>query len=320
MYCGKHGILEEREKLTASRLTRFRSNLKKRMVAISASCNWEKGRRDRVAWSSSLDQSSIYGSAAGRPIGIISAKRLHAKPQQAELKVIEELCIAPKDYQLHASANIQRARAGYARGLLLGDDPGNGKRLPAMIECVRLRRQADRFSAVVVPASCIDQWSEEFRKFFKPNTVKVRVIRDATIPPQTIVRSDVVIVSYGFMMYQYRKQIAYLRQVGKWEKKREGETPTRPMLSILSEVFLDGVHGLTVVFDECNAIKNRNSLTHAAAVYFWSHFEACLLLTGSPIDNTWDDPFGLYQVMEGHQIRNFQQFRKVFGVPDDKYK
>lgn len=76
------------------------------------------------------------------------------------------LAIEPKQYQYHALGMIERAGASKSKTLLLGDPPGIGKTLPAMMAIVKAMLEAQRFSIVVAPASCLDQWAREFSRFF----------------------------------------------------------------------------------------------------------------------------------------------------------
>lgn len=51
---------------------------------------------------------------------------------------------------------IERAGVSKLKTLLLGDPPGIGKILPAMMAIVKAMLEAQRFSIVVAPASCLD--------------------------------------------------------------------------------------------------------------------------------------------------------------------
>jgi superfamily II DNA or RNA helicase len=76
--------------------------------------------------------------------------------------------IQPYDYQYRAQHNMELSKQLRFKGMLLGDAPGNGKTLPAMMEIVKARVNARRFSCVVASASCLDQWLKEVGIFFKP--------------------------------------------------------------------------------------------------------------------------------------------------------
>ena len=76
------------------------------------------------------------------------------------------LAVQPYDYQLKAQGMIEFARDSAFKGILIGDPPGLGKTIIAMMAMVKAIAQAKRFSVVVVPPSCVKQWYDEFGKFF----------------------------------------------------------------------------------------------------------------------------------------------------------
>jgi SNF2 family DNA or RNA helicase len=78
------------------------------------------------------------------------------------------LAIEPKSYQDTALGKIEYLDKSPSRAIILGDPPGLGKTLPAMMAIVKAIATAKRFSIVVVPSSCVDQWKSEFAKFFLP--------------------------------------------------------------------------------------------------------------------------------------------------------
>jgi superfamily II DNA or RNA helicase len=63
---------------------------------------------------------------------------------------------------------VERSRDGPLKALLIADPPGVGKTLISMMAVVKAIPSARRFSIIVVPPSCVDQWYSEFNKFFVP--------------------------------------------------------------------------------------------------------------------------------------------------------
>lgn len=108
------------------------------------------------------------------------------------------------------------------------------------------------------------------------------MVRDPTIPPTTLLNYGVIITSYAFVMSQCRKTLKFVHSVDD-VKKKCGLIPERPDVSIFSEIFYwhDGVKSPYLILDDVNAVKNARSLPFEAV------FELrCLMLPGSPIDNT----------------------------------
>lgn len=55
-----------------------------------------------------------------------------------------------------------------------------------------------------------------------------------------------------------------------------------------------------MILDDAHTIKNRNTRTFAAVNALRGQFEGCLALTGTPLDNTWEDGYALPSLLEGH--------------------
>lgn len=67
-----------------------------------------------------------------------------------------------------------------------------------------------------------------------------------------------------------------------------------------------------MIIDEAHIIKNRNTRTFAAAAALGGQFEGCLALTGTPLDNTWEDEYALLSLLKGHPIADFNIFLSTF--------
>ncbi|KAK2676361.1 SNF2, N-terminal [Fusarium oxysporum f. sp. vasinfectum] len=67
-----------------------------------------------------------------------------------------------------------------------------------------------------------------------------------------------------------------------------------------------------MILDEAHVIKNRNTRTFAAVTALREQFEGCLTLTGTPLDNTWEDGYALLSLLKGHPITSFKIFQKIF--------
>lgn len=66
-----------------------------------------------------------------------------------------------------------------------------------------------------------------------------------------------------------------------------------------------------MVLDEAHVIKNRNIRTFAAVTALREQFEGYLTLTGTPLDNIWEDGYALLSLLKGHPITSFKIFQKI---------
>ncbi|KAF4629929.1 hypothetical protein G7Y89_g8210 [Cudoniella acicularis] len=239
--------------------------------------------------------------------------RLHSTPANRE--PCPHLAIKPKDFQNTALAKIEYSRNNPSKLVIIGDPPGLGKTLPAMMAVVKAIPDAHRFSIVVVPLSCVEQWQLEFEKFFLPDAVRVFVLRDPNTSPLELLKYDVVLVTYSFVMSQYRKLHKYVDTVAKIKQRGVPQVLERPGLSIFSEIFYaqEGVKCPYIILDESNAIKNTSSVTFAAILELRQLADVCVMLTGSPVDNTWIDLYGFLQFGEGHSIRSKRIMLDIFA-------
>lgn len=73
-----------------------------------------------------------------------------------------------------------------------------------------------------------------------------------------------------------------------------------------------------LVLDEVTALKNSNSVTFAAILALRSISDTCIMLTGSPVDNTWMDIYAYIQRMSNQMIDHKSLMRDTFATYDDK--
>ncbi|MCJ1435725.1 hypothetical protein MMC27_005100 [Xylographa pallens] len=240
---------------------------------------------------------------------------LHHIPTAGKPTPCPHLAIEPKAYQYTALAKIEHNRASLLKAVLLGDPPGLGKTLPSMMAVVKAISTAKRFSIVVVPSSCSDQWKSEFAKFFLPDTVRVFVLRDPNTSPLELIKYDVILVSYSFVMSQYRKLCNYVDGIAEFKHNNSGRHLERPNLSIFSDIFYaqENITSPYLVLDEVTAVKNAGGITFAAIEKLRSLADMCIMITGSPIDNTWIDQFAYLQFVQGHEIKTRREMLSVFA-------
>jgi SNF2 family DNA or RNA helicase len=119
---------------------------------------------------------------------------------------------------------------------------------------------------------------------------------------------DVILTSYGFVMNQYRKMCQYVNRVEEFKQNGQSIRPLeRPSLSIFSEIFYQQYTESNLKFpylilDEVTAIKNCDSITFGALRELRMLADACVMLTGSVVDNTWFDLFAFIRLVLSHTI------------------
>lgn len=144
------------------------------------------------------------------------------------------------------------------------------------------------------------------------------VLRDPNTSPFEILKHHVVVTSYHFVMNQARKRQAFIDRLDDIRFNGSNVRPLpRPKLSIFSELFENhGVKFPYLVLDEVNAVKNTSSATFKAMQILRKQCEYCIMLSGSPIDNTWVDLFAITQFIHGHPFDTLSKFQFAFGTED----
>lgn len=67
------------------------------------------------------------------------------------------------------------------------------------------------------------------------------------------------------------------------------------------------------MFDEAHALKNSTSTTFQAALYMREHADMVVMMTGSPVSNTWTDTFASTRLLSPSPIKDLRDWRVIFG-------
>ncbi|KAM0245565.1 hypothetical protein ACHAP5_005373, partial [Fusarium lateritium] len=86
--------------------------------------------------------------------------------------------------------------------------------------------------------------------------------------------------------------------------------------------------GEWLVLDEAHVIKNSESRSYHAISALRSHFHGCLMMTGTPLDNKWEDGYALLSLLRGHPLLSSLLFKAAFlkslssgsSYPEDYHK
>ena len=174
--------------------------------------------------------------------------------------------------------------AHWGVGACLADDMGLGKTVQGL--ALLLHRAERGPSMVVAPASVARNWLREAQKF----APTLRPILFGPGNREKVVRSlgpyDLLIVSYGLLP--------------------------------LEDELLTSVDFGTVVLDEAQAIKNRNTKRSKTAMNLRAEFK--MVTTGTPIENHLGELWNLFNFLNPGLLGSLQRFNNNFALPIEKDK
>ena len=183
-----------------------------------------------------------------------------------------------RDYQADGFRWAARL-AAWGAGACLADDMGLGKTLQALT--VSVERAPQGPTLVVAPTSVCQNWIEEARRFtptlnplyFGPGN------RETTV--QGLKGFDLLVCSYGLL-------------------HQEAE-------------LLGSVDWQTIVLDEAQAIKNRETMRSRAAMGLSGSFK--MITTGTPIENHLGELWNLFNFINPGLLGSSESFVKKYAAP-----
>ncbi|KAL2016391.1 hypothetical protein VTK56DRAFT_3813 [Thermocarpiscus australiensis] len=242
------------------------------------------------------------------------------KHQQRDPAVVPGLKpgIAPYPHQERAAAMMMRAGETDFKGLVIADPPGSGKTLSALMAIAATPGAGRGPSVIVTPSSRCRQWMTELEALFGKDTMQAYILTSAGgISPLELVKYKVIITSYNTVSAEYGRLNKYRYEMEQYTTGQTQRPPKRPMASLLSgviEQMTEDRHrlGEYLILDEAHAIKNTASRTYAAIEMLRSFFNTCIMMTGTPLENTWTDGFALLSLLSGHPITSLARMRLAF--------
>ena len=181
-----------------------------------------------------------------------------------------------RSYQIDGVSWLERLRYMHLNGIL-ADDMGLGKTLQAIIALTQHKiENPQAISIVVCPTSLVYNWKEEFTKF----NPKLKVLPVDGTPTQRkklltdIKNYDVVITSYSLL----QKDIEFYKTIP-----------------------FD-----YAILDEAQHIKNRG--TRNAKSVKMIQAEHRLILTGTPIENSLDELWSLFDFLMPGLLSSYDRF------------
>jgi SNF2 family DNA or RNA helicase len=171
-------------------------------------------------------------------------------------------------------------------GGCLADDMGLGKTIQ-VIAFLLLQKEKGRQapSLVVVPATLIFNWQAEIQKFAPSLKVYTIYGSERTKDVQTLEHYDVVITSYGTLLYDIR--------------------------------YLKNYTFNYVLLDESQTIKNSNSQRYRAVAMLKSRSK--VMITGTPLENNTFDLYGQFSLACPGLLGSRQHFKDQYALPIDKF-
>jgi superfamily II DNA or RNA helicase len=190
-----------------------------------------------------------------------------------------------RPYQREGVAWLQHLRA-QDHGGVLADDMGLGKTLQVIAHMVKEKQggRLDRPVLVAAPTSLIGNWARELARF-APG-LKVLTLHGPSRHDHwdDIANADVVLISYGVLL--------------------------RDLVFLASERF----H--LMVLDEAQAIKNPRSRIHRVVGAIAARHRLCL--SGTPVENSLEELWALFDFLAPGFLGDQAQFRATFRTPIEK--
>jgi len=226
--------------------------------------------------------------------------------KQAKLPRSMNEGIALKEHQLSGVAWLQHLWSlspQECRGALLADDMGLGKTvqlLTFIAACLEDNPQADPF-LIIAPVSLLENWQEEMKKFFLPETFSLLTLYGADL---TKLRTPNAGLDNG---------LAGIRLLCRdWLGNAKVVLTTYETLRDL-EFTLAAQKWSAVICDEAQKIKNPNAMMTRAAKKQNVRFKiAC---TGTPVENSLADLWCLFDFIQPGLLGALNEFGSTYRRP-----
>jgi len=176
----------------------------------------------------------------------------------------------------------------YGFGGCLADDMGLGKTVQALVFLQSLYASGHTSAAtlIVMPRSLLENWAREAARFTPDLQVLIHADSDRCNEPAPFANYQLVLTTYGVM----------LRDLELFNQYR--------------------FHYL--VLDEAQAIKNSASQSARAARLL--HGDHRLALTGTPVENSTEELWSLFNFLNPGQLGSAETFREQFAIPIQRHE
>ena len=121
-------------------------------------------------------------------------------------------------------------------------------------------------------------------------------MNDNNISPFDLFRYKIIVTSYGHVVSEYRRIAEFKSSIELYKQGKNIVVPKRPNLTLLSGIWeMDGARmlGRHLVLDEVHPTKNTTTQAYAAIKMLRKRFICCLMLGGTPLDDTKEEQLRL---------------------------
>ena len=182
------------------------------------------------------------------------------------------------------------------RGGILADDMGLGK----TISTLALMAVNRGLTLVVCPLSVMAHWKDQIEKFVPSFKVYSFHGPDRSRKIDFLKSHDVILTTYNIIATESQKGVRN-SESGRGNKM---QFSTKGLFEIVWH---------RIVLDEAHNIKNRNAKTSKAIATLKAERRWCL--TGTPIQNSLDDIYGLARFLKLEPLDNYELFNKAISRP-----
>ncbi|KAK5671522.1 hypothetical protein QVD99_002226 [Batrachochytrium dendrobatidis] len=199
---------------------------------------------------------------------------------------------------------VDREKNGPCHGSILADDMGLGKTIQTIaliLECKPPESFKGRHATLIIsPLAVIDQWRDEISDKTTPESQRIVVFHgsDRGKLIQKFNDANVVITTYDVLSADYKKLTSN-------NKTHDNSN------SLVSPLFTK--QWFRVVLDEAHIIKTRSTLVAKAAHYLPTRHRLCL--TGTPLQNSIEDLFSIFQFLKQDPYSNYEVFKQKILKP-----
>lgn len=186
-----------------------------------------------------------------------------------------------RPYQIEGYEWLSRL-ANWGVGACLADDMGLGKTLQAL--AVLVERAEKGAALVVAPLSVCRNWMKEARNFAPTLNFQLFGEGDRRSQIENLGKYDVLVTSYN-------------------------------LLQLEEEIFTERKFA-TIVLDEAQAIKNRNTKRSKTVMALQGDFR--MITTGTPIENHLGELWNLFNFINPGLLGSHSFFTEKFGLPIEK--
>lgn len=214
----------------------------------------------------------------------------------------------PKSYQIQGVNWLIELYQNKFRGGILADDMGLGKTFQ-MIAFISYLLHIDydfkgKRILIVAPTVLLDNWKQEFEKFFKDDVyqqLNIHIVRGKDLAKRKKVNKNEQGVYNSFDVEQFLERPLDILITSY-------ETLSNYQYSFAQKTFNWGC----VIYDEAHKIKNPNAQISQASRAVSSEVKFSVLLTGTPIENELRDLWALFDVFDPQHFGSWKNFRSKY--------